>query len=80
MILDDRYFPDFDSWADRLSLQLAPYGTVPNIHSVLDWKRWAQAVIQFPSVSGQGPPSPAQYADWRSWVKDFNLCVNLNAL
>jgi hypothetical protein len=72
-------FSNFEEWADQTNLLLSRYGTMPTIISYKDWDRWACAVLMFPQISGQNPPAPSRYSDWRSWARDFNLTVNLPA-
>lgn len=79
MILDERGFSCFEDWAEQTNYLLARYGTMPTIISWKDWPHWATAVIQFPQISGQNPPPPSQYREWRDWARAFNLTVNLNA-
>lgn len=77
MILDTRGFKDFQEWADRASFILSRYGTIPEADGMLDWKVWANAVVQLIRVGGQVPPSPQFYPSWEKWATDFNMAVIL---
>lgn len=77
MILDERGFSGFEEWADRVCRLLEPYGNPPTIISAKDWRTWASVVCRFPRISGQQPPNPDHFANWRAWVQSFNQAVTL---
>ena len=77
MILDDRGFESFMSWASRVPPLLRAYGTVVEPEREDKWREWGAALLLLPALSGQVTPSPYQYNDWRQWAADLNLSTNL---
>jgi len=58
---------DLHQWADAVVLTVRetwPYGRL--IGS--DWQSWAVGFLRSSAMSGNIPPDPYQFTDWREWA------------
>lgn len=75
MILDERGFDTFVSWAERAKEFLRAYGNPPSPTNEDDWRHWGSELGLLPGFPNF--PSPYQYDDWREWVQALNRTVQV---
>jgi hypothetical protein len=74
LILDERGFDSFMTWAQRAKEFLQVYGDPPSPLGENLWREWGASLGL---LSGIGvTPSPYVYSDWRRYVRALNLVVN----
>lgn len=59
-------------WAAALTLQLDRYETLPTLQNTDDWRTWAAAVCNAPTIRKSNPPNPYEFDNWRAWAARFN--------
>lgn len=61
-------------WCDQMVLELDRFGTIPIIGIGVDWRDWANQVVQLSEISIFDPPDPNLYKkdDFEGWAIDFN--------
>lgn len=58
-------------WTDRMTLELEPFGDIPELNDPGKWQEWARAVIQNVKIAACQPPDPRFYSNWRDWAYRF---------
>jgi hypothetical protein len=68
-ILLPQGFSDVVEWADQMTPLLEEQtANFPRLDNPEDWQRWARAVFLQATRTGEVPPDPYDYDDWRDWV------------
>lgn len=75
----DPRFMDVINWTAQTSTVLAPYGVVPKLLNVGQWREWASFTTSMPAVAALNPPRPEGFAAWDDWAQQFNVAVRLLA-
>jgi hypothetical protein len=66
------YLIPLDDWAVQLQVDY-PNDGIPKLNSEETWEEWAAKVVECPTFSGAGSPSPYQFSDWREWAASVIL-------
>jgi len=77
LILDDRGFTSFASWAERVKQLVSAYGAAPEPVGEEQWQSFGAGLSLLPALGGQLLPNPYSYKDWRQWAADLNRASNL---
>lgn len=62
-------------WADQLSLDLDPYGSVRRLDDVNKWQDWAVQFVTSMRLP-QNAPNPYQFNNWLEWAERFCEVTN----
>ena len=71
----DPYGSGVVEWVDRMTLELEPFGDIPELTEPESWQEWALAVIQNTQIARCQPPDPRFFKDWREWACRFNQTI-----
>ena len=70
MIIDPRNLT-IKRWADQMVLELAKYGTIPQLTNEAYWREWSETLCAIPEIAGFNPPSHRLFSNFYSWAEQF---------
>jgi hypothetical protein len=75
-VTDPRYM-SIEHWTSLVGASLQPFGGVPLLATLKDWRHWANEVRQIPAISNFGVPEPSLYKNWVDWAHRLNAALLL---